>query len=181
MRRQLWPGLFLLLALLLAGCGGAAPTAPGAAPGQRTIVEGTAEGDRLPDAEFVSLTGERLSVSDLRGKPAIINFWATWCGPCRVEIPQLQATFDQHSPAGLQLVGVTGEDASVVQPFVAEQKMTYPVLFDSDGKAAESFRVQGMPTTFFLDRDGVIVARHVGLLGENVLKVYVDEIMSSAN
>lgn len=172
--------LLIIVALLLAGCGsGAQTTMSRESQTAGTVVEGTAEGERLPDAEFISLTGEKVRLSDFAGQPVVVNFWATWCGPCRAEIPQLQATYDAHKGEGLQMLGVTSEDATVVQPFVNEQQMTYTVMLDPGAKATEAYHIQGTPTTFFLDRNGVIVARHIGMVGDNLMKVYLDEMLQT--
>ncbi len=192
MHRRLVVVLTTLLALVLSSCGG--NTAPSSAPeasvsvaddaaieaadgADAVIVEGLQEGNRLPDVELVTLSGETIRVSNLAGQPLIINFWATWCPPCRQEMPLLQATFDSLHPEGLQLIAITDQPAAVVQPFVETNGITFPIIIDTENTASRTYRVQGLPTTLFLDSNGVITARHTGLLLPEALQTYLAEIM----
>lgn len=166
MRRHIRLCLLLLVALL-AAC--AAPSGSGD--------EGVQVGMRLPDARFTTFGGDEVSVHEMRGSPVVINFWATWCGPCKEEIPMLQEAYDATQRTGFQLLAVTDELPSQVRGFVAENSMSFPILFDEGGRAGSRYRVQGIPTTFFLDSEGVIVARHTGALDAILLADYLALIM----
>lgn len=130
-----------------------------------------------PDFALTTLTGEEFALSDLRGTPMVLNFWATWCGPCRRELPALQTAAERYDGEVL-IVGVDqGEEASVVQPFVEELGLTFPIPMDAEMSVAATYNVKGLPTTFFVDADGVI--RHIWAgemnsvtLAEGILKIW---------
>jgi thiol-disulfide isomerase/thioredoxin len=157
--------VWLVLALTLSACGAAEDGV------------GLEVGQRLPDAEFVTFAGEKIRVSELAGRPAIINFWATWCGPCKQEIPVIQAAYERNSASGLQFLAVTDETQNEVRTFYADFGMSFPVLFDQGGAAGRKYRVQSIPTTIFIDRDGVVVARHIGVLDAALLDEYLAQAL----
>jgi thiol-disulfide isomerase/thioredoxin len=164
-------------ALALAGCGGSIPEVDLRAEG--SAVEGVEKGNILPDIALATLGGETVSVGELRGQPLVVNFWATWCGPCAEEIPMLDAAYKANSADGLKLLAITDETLDAVRPFMQIHEMSFPVLLDKGKAANNKYRVQAIPTTFFVDRSGVIVERHLGALGENLLKIYLEKIMGS--
>jgi thiol-disulfide isomerase/thioredoxin len=137
-------------------------------------------GQRLPDAEFVTFAGEKVRVGELAGRPAIINFWATWCGPCKQEIPVIQAAYERNIASGLQFLAITDEAQGTVRDFYGDFGMSFPVLFDRGGAANRKYRIQAIPTTIFIDRDGVVVARHIGVLDEALLDEYLAQILDDA-
>ncbi|MEI7772323.1 MAG: TlpA disulfide reductase family protein [Chloroflexales bacterium] len=159
--------VLLLSAAMLSGCGF------GGGDGVRS---GAQEGMRLPDAEFIRLEGGTVKVSDLRGRPAVINFWATWCGPCKEELPLLQQAYGSAEGAGFQLIAVTDEGKGDVSTFVESSNVRMPVVLDPGGQAGSRYRIQGIPTTFFLDSTGVIVIRHTGSLTPGTLQVFLEQI-----
>jgi thiol-disulfide isomerase/thioredoxin len=128
-------------------------------------------GKQLPAATFTTGRGERVTVADLKGEPAVINFWATWCAPCREEIPILQEAHAANP--NVQFLAVTDELATTVRPFADQLKMTLPVWYDPGGKAGKAYGIQSIPQTFFLDGEGTIVARHVGALSAEQLANYL--------
>lgn len=169
MRRTL--GLSLLVAVaVLSGC----------APRAGNPNEGVSIGRQLPYAEFTTGRGERVSVEDLRGSPAVINFWATWCAPCREEIPVLQAAHAARQDQGLSFLAVTDELPTTVRPFMDRLDMTLPVWYDPGGKAGKLYAIQSIPQTFFLNAAGEIVARHVGALSPAQLDSYLDALADEA-
>ncbi len=183
-RYRLVISVALSFGLLLGGCalGRTSETTPASngvpgAPAPGPIEEGITTGNRLPDVEFVTFAGEPIHLKEMVGQPLIVNFWATWCGPCKQEIPLLQEAFEKHKGDGLRLIAITDETKSIVEPFVQNQGMTFPIMFDEGGRASNKYGIQGIPTTFFLDRDGVIIARHVGALGPNILQSYLDDLL----
>jgi peroxiredoxin len=104
------------------------------------------------------LRGKSWRLKALRGKVALVNFWATWCPPCRKEIPDLEALYKRFSGRGLVVLGISDEKASTVQPFVRNHRVTYPILLDPGRKVHKLFSVEGIPMTFLYGRDGKLVA-----------------------
>jgi peroxiredoxin len=123
------------------------------------------EGFFAPDFTLDTLQGETIRLSDLRGRIVVINFWASWCPPCRAETPALQQAYQQYKDAGVVILGVnlTDQDSlSDVKSFVQEFGLTYPILLDRDGSTSLRYRIQGLPSTYFLNRAGVIRTVVVG-------------------
>lgn len=119
-----------------------------------------------PDFELKDLSGQRVKLSSLAGKVVIVNFWATWCGPCLQELPHLQKIHDQHKDAGLVVLAVSTdgpETLAQVRSVAKRQKWTMPVLLDQEGKAASALNPRGTnPYTVFVDRAGKIAEAHEG-------------------
>jgi len=109
------------------------------------------------------LQGKVWRLQDLRGKVVLVNFWATWCPPCRKEMPDIQALYDKYKDQGLVVLAISDEDAAKVQPFITEKKIGYTVLLDPGGKLNEAFRIQGIPKTFVYDREGKLVAQSIDM------------------
>ncbi len=115
-----------------------------------------AVGHPAPDFTLTTLNGETFTLSDLRGTPVVLNFWATWCGPCRAEMPELENAARRYDPK-VRIIGVDqGEAPKVVQEFVDELGVSFTVPMDSDMSVGDTYRIIGLPTTFFIDRDGII-------------------------
>jgi len=124
-----------------------------------------APGFALPD-----LSGQSVSLSQWRGQIVLVNFWASWCQPCREEMPLLQATYEAYAQDGLVVLGVNmGESAQRVAGFAEDLGLTFPVLVDESTTVGALYRVRGAPTTYFIDREGVIRQRYVGPLTPAVL------------
>ncbi len=115
------------------------------------------------DFTLADLEGKRWTLSDLRGKVVLVNFWATWCPPCRKELPDLQALYGKFKDQGLVILAISDEEIGKVKPFVAEQKLTIPVLLDAGRNVNEQFRIWGIPKSFVYDRDGKIVAQSIDM------------------
>lgn len=114
-------------------------------------------------------TGKEVALSDLRGRPVILNFWATWCGPCRAEMPALQAAYERYGE-DLLVVGVDqGEEEAVVGPFLDEFGIGFPILMDGDMAVGREYRILGLPTTFFIDSQGIIRGVHAGEINSAIL------------
>jgi peroxiredoxin len=122
-----------------------------------------AEDQRRISPEFTlsDLKGRKWSLQELHGKVALVNFWATWCPPCRKEMPDLQALSERFGPRGLVILAISDEDAAKVEPFIAAQKYTYPILLDPGRKVNELLAVEGIPKTFLYGRDGKLVAQAI--------------------
>jgi cytochrome c biogenesis protein CcmG/thiol:disulfide interchange protein DsbE len=116
-----------------------------------------------PDFELQDLDGKTVTLSSLKGHPVLLDFWATWCGPCRMSIPLVQKFYQAHKQDGLMVLGLnTDEDRSGVYSFVKHFGMTYPVLYAGNGPVAESYGVEGIPTFIFIDKAGRITRRFEG-------------------
>jgi thiol-disulfide isomerase/thioredoxin len=129
-----------------------------------------------PDFTLTSLDGDPVSLSDFLGKAVIINFWAIWCQPCRVELPVIQSFADRYREDLIVLAVNAGEDYTNVYHFVNEFNYDLVFLLDPSNSLASKYRVQGLPTTYFIDPEGLIQARHVGLLDESLLSEYLGKI-----
>jgi peroxiredoxin len=152
--RQL-AGILLILAVMAVACSGPGQGAP----------QGINTGQQARDFTFETLDGRQVSLSDHKGKVVLVNLWATWCAPCRDEIPDLEAAYQAHQDEGFIVLGVNqGETRDAVQPFVDEFRMTYPVLLDEQGELMKIYRGQGLPMSLIVDGDGVLRVRHVGYL-----------------
>ncbi|HEX7072000.1 MAG TPA: TlpA disulfide reductase family protein [Rhodothermales bacterium] len=171
----------LLLAgtLAAAGCGGGSqeePTAEAPSEDSAPVNNGPDVFDPMaadrnaglpapaPDFSLKTLEGAQFALADHRGEVVLLNFWATWCGPCIVEIPDLQELHETYADSGLTVVGVSVEEGEedLVRDFVAEMAMTYPVIVDIE--MADTYGgVYGLPTTFVIDKNGQIVERVIGL------------------
>jgi len=126
----------------------------------------TRVGDAMPPYAAKTLDGKPFDLRSERGKVVLLNVWATWCGPCRFEIPELQAMHDRYGKRGFEVIGVSvdeGEPAEV-KTFVVEQKVTYPVALDPEQKIANVLQTVVLPTTVLIDRKGKIVWRQIGAL-----------------
>ena len=118
-----------------------------------------------PDFSLQDMDGEDYRLSDFRGKVVLLNFWATWCPPCRREMPSMQRLYLKYRARGLAVVAVNQwEDPDLVFEFAGRLSLepTFPILFDRESRIAEQFDVKGLPTTYLLDRDGSIRFRAIG-------------------
>ena len=128
-----------------------------------------------PDFELERLSGEPLKLADLHGQPVVINFWATWCIPCEIEMPLLQDRFEKNP--GLRVLAVNfAEPAADVQAFVDQHGLTFDVLLDPRAIVQSAYRVRGYPTTYFIDSEGVVQAVHIGILLDKQLDGYLEDI-----
>ncbi len=166
--RQLHRPFILLLALcaaLLVGC------------------EETDDGQiaaREPAADFVLtlLDGGSFRLSDRKGSPVIVNFFASWCIPCKIEAPVLEKVSQDYRERGVMVVGVAIQDTeSKARDFVEELGLTYPTGLDADGSIKESFGVFGIPMTFFVDKEGLISYTHVGVVTEDLMRYELEKIL----
>lgn len=124
-----------------------------------------AVGEPAPAYSAVTLDGNPIALEDLRGRVVLLNLWATWCFPCREEIPVLQALHEQLATEGLEVVGVSidvGGTQPQIREFADEFGVTYPIWHDPDARITNTFLAVGVPTTFLIDREGIIRWRHLG-------------------
>jgi len=135
-------------------------------------------GQTAPNFAFVWEDGRGADLASLQGRPVIVNFWATWCGPCRAEMPELVAVHRSNSDLVVLEVN-TQEQLDAIRPFAEEFDMTMPVLVDEAGAVRSLYGVRSMPTTVFIDADGVISARWAGLLTGDQLAQFVAQIQAN--
>jgi len=131
-----------------------------------------------PDFTLTQLNGEPLTLSNFRGKPTLVNFWASWCPPCRKELPALQNAYTTYSDKiGFIAVDVK-EDVSTVTSFIESMKLDFPIVLDPNGEISNiMYEVRGIPTTVFVDANGVVAARHVGPLDEAMIDEYLAPLL----
>jgi peroxiredoxin len=129
------------------------------------------EGDDLKrqsaDFTLTDLQGKTWHLQDLRGKVVLVNFWATWCPPCRKEMPDLQALYDKFKDQGFVVLAISDEEAAKVAPFIGERKISYPVMLDPGRKVNDLFIVEGIPKSFVYDRSGKMVAQSIDMRTRN--------------
>jgi thiol-disulfide isomerase/thioredoxin len=138
--------------------------------------EGTAAGimrsNPAPDFTLESLDGKNLRLSDLRGKAVLLNFWATWCGPCKIETPWLVELQNQYGSQGLQVIGVAMDDSGKddIAKFAKDMGVNYPVLLGKEAVGDAYGGVPALPESFFIGRDGKIVDKIIGLKGKGEIE-----------
>jgi peroxiredoxin len=133
---------------------------------------GMAHGTPAPDFTLDSLDGNSLRLSDLRGKAVLLNFWATWCSPCKIEMPWFIDLQKEYGPQGLQIVGVAMDDSSKedIAKFAKEMGVNYPVLLGKEAVGDAYGGVPALPESFFIGRDGKIVDKIIGLKGKGEIE-----------
>ena len=115
------------------------------------------------DFTLADLQGKLWQLSDLRGKVVLVNFWATWCPPCRKEMPDLQTLYNKYKEQGLVVLSISDEEADKVAPFIKERNISYPVLLDPGRKVNDLYQVEGIPKSFVYNREGKIVAQSIDM------------------
>jgi cytochrome c biogenesis protein CcmG/thiol:disulfide interchange protein DsbE len=168
-------GTALLFGYFVAGCSHSQSSVSAASvkPGK--------ERHAAPDFSLKDGDGKVVHLSDYRGKVVLLDFWATWCGPCKVEIPWFVDFQRKHQEKGLVVLGVSMDDEGweVVKPFVKEMKVNYRVVIGNDQTALLYGGIEALPTTFLIDRDGKIAAVHVGLADRKAIENGIDELLEA--
>lgn len=142
--------------------------------------KGQLMGNLAPDFDLPALDGKNLKLSDLRGKAVLLNFWATYCGPCKIEMPWFVELQKEYGPQGFQIVGVAMDDASTeeIAKFAKDMGVNYPILIGKESVGQSYGGVGVLPTTFFLDRDGKLIAREFGLQSRSVFVDHIKKALS---
>ncbi|MBZ5667357.1 MAG: TlpA family protein disulfide reductase [Acidobacteriia bacterium] len=115
------------------------------------------------DFNLKDLSGKSWALSGLRGKVVLVNFWATWCPPCRKEMPDLETLYGRFGSKGFVVLGISDEEAAKVEPFIRERKISFPVLLDPGRIVNDAFVVEGIPKSFVYDREGKLVAQSIDM------------------
>jgi peroxiredoxin len=135
-------------------------------------------GEPAPDFTLLTPEGGSISLSELRGQAVVINFWATWCPPCRLEMPMLEAAYQKYQAQGLTVLAVDQQEApAAVRAYFQELGLSFPVVIDETGEVSSLYRVLALPTSYFVDREGVVRAMHRGLLTEQQLEGYIAQVL----
>ncbi len=129
-----------------------------------------------PDFSLKTISGDTATLSDYAGRVVLINYWATWCLPCRAEMPLLQQYAERYGDDLVVLAINNGEPADEVEAFIRELDLTLPVLLDPEETVTQLYRIRGFPTTLFIDRDGKIRYQHIGILNEGQLVSYLADL-----
>ena len=137
-------------------------------------------GHIAPDFELATPTGEIIRLSDYRGTPVIVNFWATWCGPCRAEFPEFQEAAVDNADS-LVIIGVNStstDQADKIPAFLEEFGITFPIVLDEQGDVVDQYRVLGLPTTVFIDSNGVVNEVFTGPLNKAYIESKISELQA---
>ena len=145
------------------------------APTPRTILStSSTDAEAAPDFEVETFDGETLRLSDLNGKVVVLNFWASWCPPCRWEMPFFETMWQEYRDQGVVFVGIAMSDTlENVKAFAEEAGVTYPVALDTTTEIARAYEVLSLPTTFFIGKDGNIERKLTSAANEGLLKVFL--------
>ena len=145
------------------------------APTPRTILStSSTDGEAAPDFEVETFDGETLKLSDLNGKVVVLNFWASWCPPCRWEMPFFETMWQEYQEQGVVFLGIAMSDTlENVKAFAEEAGVTYPVALDTTTEIARDYEVLTLPTTYFIGKDGNIERKLTSAANEGLLKVFL--------
>jgi thiol-disulfide isomerase/thioredoxin len=152
----------------------AAATSNGRIPNPR-------QGFLAPAIELNSLEGSEMTLASLRGRVVVVNYWASWCPPCRAEMPALEQTYQAQRDQGLEILAInaTNQDsAEAAREFVAERGLSFPILLDVDGRVGARYQIRALPSTYFIDRDGIIRKVIIGgPMSEATLRSTVQQLL----
>ena len=139
------------------------------------------QGFLAPDFTLQSLEGETFTLSELRGQAVLVNLWATWCPPCRAEMPAMQKMYEEYNDQGFVVLALnmTYQDTpSAVLPFKQEYELTFPILLETNGEVATQYELRSLPSSFFIDRDGIIQEVVIGgPMAEALLRTRIESIL----
>ena len=135
-------------------------------------------GKEAPNFSLEQLNGPPIALSDLRGKGVVLNFWGSWCEPCKKEMPDLQQQYEAYKDKGLVVIGINiGESPVAVEPFVKQFGLTFPILLDRQSQITTLYRIGPIPSTYFIDADGKVKEIFIGPLNENSISEKVANIL----
>ncbi len=159
--------LAVSLGLFAADTGGTPLPAPLANALKKSGFQVPTKAMPFEDFTLTALDGSRVSLGSFKGKVVVLSFWATWCGPCKQELPSMQALYTKMKPRGLEIVAVDlGEEKNAVSRFVKENGLSFPVLLDSNFTVGSAYGANSIPTNYIIDKNGRIIARVIGFDGK---------------
>ncbi|UOE57566.1 TlpA family protein disulfide reductase [Bacillus sp. CMF12] len=132
-------------------------------------------GLKAPDFELKNLQGETVKLSDYKGKKVMLNFWATWCPPCKAEMPDIQKFYTQKGNE-VVILAVNIDSHSDVAGFAEEMRVNFPILLDVNEKASNAYQIITIPTTFFIDEEGIIRNKYLSAMSLEIMNQYIDEM-----
>ena len=139
------------------------------------------EGFLAPDFTLRNSEGETVTLSNLHGQAVLVNLWATWCPPCRAEMPAIQKMYDEYKDRGLVVLAINmtyQDNAAAVLPFTQEYKLTFPILIDDTGDVGDKYELRSLPSSFFINRDGFIQEVVIGgPMSEALLRTRIEKIL----
>ncbi len=163
--------VLILLAVVLFGLLAVQACTPSSTSGVRL-------GNLAPDFTLLDLEGNQVSLSDFRGETVFINFWATWCPPCRAEMPEIEAVYQEYKDKGVVVIGVDIlEPEDVVRQFVEQGGYSWIFVLDTSGEVAANYEIAAIPTSFFIDREGIIQAVNIGAMTKRAMEAKLAEAM----
>jgi cytochrome c biogenesis protein CcmG, thiol:disulfide interchange protein DsbE len=139
------------------------------------------EGFLAPDFTLEDAHGQMVRLSDLRGRPVLVNLWASWCGPCQAEMPAMQKVYESYAPKGFTILAVNTtfqDERDSALAFAGKRGLTFPILFDTDGSVSRAYQVRAMPTSFFVDQEGIVrKAVFGGPMSEALLRAEIEKML----
>jgi peroxiredoxin len=159
-----------------------APTDQAVSVGGSNGTVGLKEGDLPPDFDLTTMSGDQVNLADLKGKKVILNFWASWCGPCKAEMPHMEKYYERNKEAAnVEIIAVNMTNSERrglkgVEDFIDEYGLTFPIALDKDGKVERMYEIVSIPTTFMLGTNGEIVHKFVGPMDEKMMEELVNNL-----
>lgn len=145
-----------------------------------STVTGIQKGNAAPDFELTTLDGTSVKLSDYKGKKVILNFWATWCPPCKDEMPHMQNFYEKFKENGIEIVAVNltniDKGQKVIETFVKNNGLTFQIPLDRDGKIGEIYQTISIPTSYILDSKGIITSKIIGPMDEEMMYILTKDI-----
>ncbi|WP_059172034.1 redoxin domain-containing protein [Bacillus sp. FJAT-27445] len=146
---------------------------------QAAAVTGIAEGNKAPDFELSLASGEKAKLSDYRGQKVILNFWATWCPPCKAEMPHMQNYYEKNKDKGMTIfaVNLTALDKGrdVIDRFIKDYGLTFPIALDEKNKVGTEYQTLTIPTSYIISPDGIITKKYIGPMDEETMEKLLKE------
>lgn len=159
------------------------PNGNGANAAEGDATDASGQETAAPEFTMTNSEGDTLTLADFRGKPVLLNFWASWCGPCQSEMPAIQAAFEQYGSQVqfviVNMTGMGGETAEAASAFIQQEGYTFPIYFDVDSSAATAFGVTSIPQTYLVDAEGNIIAVAHGAMNDAVLEEAMQMLLGS--
>ncbi len=145
-----------------------------------STITGVQKGNIAPDFELTTLDGERIKLSDFKGKKVILNFWATWCPPCKAEMPHMQNFYEKNKDKGIEIVAVNltnvDKGQAAIESFVKEYGLTFQIPLDENGDIGEIYQTFSIPTSYILDSNGIITNKIIGPMDEETMNNLTKDI-----